>query len=100
MNNITELLSSMTDIGIRIIGSDTVNRFMTVIFGIILIFGIMNCILGYRLLRFWMMLGGFFVGAAIGICQCLYYGNGNEIYIHDRSSGNWNHICSDCIFDL
>ena len=32
MNNITELLSSMTDIGIRIIGSDTVNRFMTVIF--------------------------------------------------------------------
>ena len=65
MNNITELLSSMTDIGIRIIGSDTVNRFMTVIFGIILIFGIMNCILGYRLLRFWMMLGGFFVGAAL-----------------------------------
>lgn len=59
MNNITELLSSMTDIGIRIIGSDTVNRFRTVIFGIILIFGIMNCILGYRLLRFWMMLGGF-----------------------------------------
>ena len=65
MNNITELLSSMTDIGIRIIGSDTVNRFMTVIFGIILSFGIMNCILGYRLLRFRMMVGGFFVGAAL-----------------------------------
>lgn len=45
MNNITELLSSMTDIGIRIIGSDTVNRFMTVIFGIILIFGIMTVFL-------------------------------------------------------
>lgn len=65
MSNITELLNSMTDIGIRIIGSDTVSRFMTVIFGALLIFGIMNCILGYRLMRFWMMLGGFFVGAAL-----------------------------------
>lgn len=34
--------------------------------GVILIFGILNCILGYRLLRFWMMLGGFGVGAALG----------------------------------
>ena len=32
-----------------------VNRFMMVIFTVILVFGVLNCILGYRLLRFWMM---------------------------------------------
>lgn len=36
------------------------------IFGVLLFFGILNCILGYRLLRFWMMLGGFLAGAGIG----------------------------------
>lgn len=29
-------------------------------------FGILNVILGYRLLRFWMMLGGFAIGAGLG----------------------------------
>lgn len=35
-------------------------------FGILLVFGFVNCILGYRLLRFWMMLFGFVIGAALG----------------------------------
>ena len=65
MGNITEVLGSMTDIAAGVINSDIVSQFMNVIFGVILIFGILNCILGYRLLRFWMMLGGFFVGASL-----------------------------------
>ena len=32
----------------------------------ILIFGLLNCILGYRLIRFWMMLAGFAGGAVVG----------------------------------
>ena len=32
----------------------------------ILIFGVLNCILGYRLIRFWMMLAGFAGGAVVG----------------------------------
>ena len=35
-------------------------------FAVLLIFGIINCVLGYRLLRFWMMLCGFVIGAGIG----------------------------------
>lgn len=45
--------------------SSLMDRFMMGIFAVILIFGILNCILGYRLLRFWMMLGGFLVGAGL-----------------------------------
>ena len=35
-------------------------------FGVLLVFGVINCILGYRLLRFWMMLCGFIIGAGVG----------------------------------
>ena len=35
-------------------------------FAVLLVFGAINCILGYRLLRFWMMLCGFIIGAGIG----------------------------------
>ena len=36
-------------------------------FAVLLVFGVLNCILGYRLLRFWMMLFGFVIGAGIGL---------------------------------
>ena len=39
---------------------------MMVIFGAVLAFGLLNCILGYRLLRFWVMLFGFGIGAGTG----------------------------------
>ena len=35
-------------------------------FGVLLVFGVINCILGYRLLRFWMMLCGFIIGDGVG----------------------------------
>lgn len=33
-------------------------------------FGIVNVFLGYRILRFWMMLGGFAIGAGLGYLLC------------------------------
>ena len=44
-------------------------QFYTIIFGVLLVLGILNCVFGYRLIRFWMMVGGFFVGAVLAfIC--------------------------------
>ena len=37
-----------------------------IIFSLIAAFGLLNCVLGYRLLRFWAMLCGFFLGALTG----------------------------------
>ena len=34
-----------------------------IFFAVLFALGAINCILGYRLLRFWMMLSGFFIGA-------------------------------------
>lgn len=35
-------------------------------FAALLVLGVINCLLGYRLLRFWMMLFGFIIGGGIG----------------------------------
>ena len=52
-----------------------------ILFAGLLVFGLLNCVLGYRLLRFWVMIAGFMAGAAAGyfiirrlnIEQKLYY---------------------------
>lgn len=36
-------------------------------FAALLVLGVINCVLGYRLLRFWMMLFGFLIGGGIGL---------------------------------
>ena len=36
-------------------------------FAALLVLGVINCLLGYRLLRFWMMLFGFIIGSGIGL---------------------------------
>ncbi len=43
-----------------------------VLIGALLVFGLINCILGYRLLRFWMMLIGFVLGGGLGFALCWY----------------------------
>ena len=43
-------------------------------------FGIMNCVLGYRLLRFWMMIFGFLIGAGIGLFAVYQIGFGEKLY--------------------
>ena len=45
-----------------------------VIFAALCAFGVLNCLLGYRLLRFWMMFVGFGVGALSGYVLCRYAG--------------------------
>lgn len=44
----------------------TISSVSMIGFAVLLIFGVVNCLLGYRLLRFWMMLCGFVIGAGIG----------------------------------
>ena len=70
----TEILARVMNIVQRIRNMQELNMFALAVFGMLLIFGIMNCVLGYRLLRFWVMIFGFVVGAAIGVF-CLYYAN-------------------------
>ena len=63
----TDIFGNALSIAGSFMDSDLVNRFMMVIFAVILVFGVLNCILGYRLLRFWMMLGGFLVGGGLAL---------------------------------
>ena len=67
MVNMTDIFGNTLSIAGSFMDSDLVNRFMMVIFAVILVFGVLNCILGYRLLRFWMMLGGFLVGGGLAL---------------------------------
>jgi hypothetical protein len=48
--------------------------------GILAFFGLLNCLLGYRLLRFWMMLGGFALGAAAGYFAVDAFGQSEITY--------------------
>ena len=62
-----EILTRIMAIIERVRNMEELSVIATGVFGIILVFGILNCLLGYRLLRFWMMLGGFGVGAGAGL---------------------------------
>ena len=69
MSYFTDIFSSMPQLGEGLMGSDMFTQFYTIIFGVLLALGILNCVFGYRLIRFWMMVGGFFVGAVLAfIC--------------------------------
>lgn len=76
MNEMIDIMGTVLDITGNLLDSDLGNRLMMGIFAVILIFGVLNCILGYRLLRFWMMLGGFLVGA--GLAFVIVHGMGIE----------------------
>ena len=67
MSDMTDVFGSVVNIIGNLLDSDVVNRFMMAVFAVILVFGILNCILGYRLLRFWMMVGGFLVGGGLAL---------------------------------
>lgn len=76
MSDMTDVFSGVLNIAGNFLDSDLLSRFMMAVFAVILVFGILNCVLGYRLLRFWMMLGGFFVGA--GLAFVTVHGMGIE----------------------
>ena len=67
MGDMTDVINSVVNITGNLMDSDFVNRFMMAVFAVVLVFGILNCVFGYRLLRFWMMLGGFFVGGGLAL---------------------------------
>ena len=75
MVNMTDIFGNALSIAGSFMDSDLVNRFMMVIFAVILVFGVLNCILGYRLLRFWMMLGRFSGRRSVLRWCCTYNGN-------------------------
>ena len=64
MNDILQQIMNMIE-NTRTVPS--ISSFSMIGFTVLLIFGVINCILGYRLLRFWMMLGGFLVGGGLAL---------------------------------
>ena len=67
MGDMTDVFNGVVNITGNLLDSDFVNRFTMAIFAVILVFGILNCVFGYRLLRFWVMIGGFFVDAGLAL---------------------------------
>ena len=61
-----DMLSRVFDILQRAGEMERVGQIMTIVYGVICVFGILNCLLGYRILRFWMMIFGFLIGAGAG----------------------------------
>lgn len=61
-----DMLSRVSDILQRVGGMEQISRLMVIVYGALCIFGVLNCILGYRILRFWMMIFGFLIGAGAG----------------------------------
>lgn len=77
----TDILTRVMNIVERIGGMQELSTIAMGFFGVILLFGVMNCLLGFRLLRFWMMLFGFLLGAGAGLA--LVYSSGtSEKYIY------------------
>ena len=58
MNDILQQIMNMIE-NTRTVPS--ISSFSMIGFTVLLIFGVINCILGYRLLRFWMKLCGFVI---------------------------------------
>ena len=64
----------------NILGIQVLSGIMIIVFGIVFVFGLTNCILGYRLLRFWMMIFGFCIGAGIGFFLVYRVGTEEKAY--------------------
>lgn len=62
-----DILTRAMNIAERVRNMQELSVIATGLFVVLLVFGIINCILGYRLLRFWMMLFGFGIGAGLGL---------------------------------
>lgn len=77
----TEILLQAADLMERSGSISALSGLSMIGFAILFVFGILNCILGYRLLRFWMMLFGFVIGAGIGFGMA-YSGGVTEKYMY------------------
>ena len=100
MVNMTDIFGNALSIAGSFMDSDLVNRFMMVIFAVILVFGVLNCILGYRASAFLDDAGRFSGRRRPCAGGCTYNGNTGEINNADRSTGGRSCVRSDCISDL
>ena len=75
-----EILNKMGEMMDNILGIQVLSGIMIIVFGIVFVFGLTNCILGYRLLRFWMMIFGFCIGAGIGFFLVYRIGTEEKAY--------------------
>lgn len=74
----TEILRNALNIAGRIHDMQATGTLAMAAFSVVLVFGLLNCILGYRLLRFWMMIFGFLLGAAAGLFGVYQMGVGSK----------------------
>ena len=75
-----EILNKLREMMDNILGIQVLSGIMIIVFGIVFVFGLTNCILGYRLLRFWMMIFGFCIGAGIGFFLVYRVGTEEKAY--------------------
>ena len=75
-----EILNKLGEMMDNILGIQVLSGIMIIVFGIVFVFGLINCILGYRLLRFWMMIFGFCIGAGIGFFLVYRIGTEEKAY--------------------
>lgn len=75
-----EILNKLGEMMDNILGIQVLSGIMIIVFGIVFVFGLTNCILGYRLLRFWMMIFGFCIGAGIGFFLVYRVGTEEKAY--------------------
>ena len=75
-----EILNKLAEMMDKILGIQVLSGIMIIVFGIVFVFGLINCILGYRLLRFWMMIFGFCIGAGIGFFLVYRIGTEEKAY--------------------
>ena len=74
----TEIFMRIMNIVERVRSREELNQMAMVVFGAIFVFGLLNCILGYRVLRFWMMLFGLAMGAGLGAAGVYLTGMGMD----------------------
>lgn len=84
-----DVLSRVFNILQRVGGMEQIGQFMTIVYGIVCVFGILNCLLGYRILRFWMMIFGFLIGAGAGFGVTYLSGVEDKMVIAG-AGGAWN----------
>lgn len=75
-----EILNKLGEMMDNILGIQVLSGIMIIVFGIVFVFGLTTCILGYRLLRFWMMIFGFCIGAGIGFFLVYRVGTEEKAY--------------------
>ena len=72
--NLKELLKNGFEIAERAVTMEITTPVQMFLALLVLLFGLLNCLLGFRLLRFWVMLAGFVMGAAMAVLTVRYMG--------------------------